>query len=232
MGHEGHCKHVHGHNYVAFVTAEAEALDWCGRVIDFSVLKQSLGGWIEAYWDHSFIAYEQDKEVIDAINSVKGSPLFFLPCNPTAENMAEHLLRVVGPAVLENTGVRLVKVTLYETENCYAEATYQAAPANGKALEEEEDKKFVAGIWIDDPDEYFKLWGEYKASRKWALKKKLVAQRSAGICERCAKNAAREVHHKTYERRFDELLEDLEHLCRECHKYISGKSNHDPLRSA
>lgn len=35
--------------------------------------------------------------------------------NPTAENMAEHLLSVIGPKVLLDTGARLTKVQLQET---------------------------------------------------------------------------------------------------------------------
>lgn len=123
LGHEGHCQHCHGHNYVALLTAQAPELDEIGRVIDFSVLKERLGAWIDASWDHCFIAYERDIEVIAAIASVHGSPVFLLPMNPTAENMADYLLRTVGPSVLAGTGVTLVKVLLYETENCYAEAT-------------------------------------------------------------------------------------------------------------
>ena len=38
MGHEGKCRNLHGHNYVVFVTAQADELDSVGRVIDFSVL--------------------------------------------------------------------------------------------------------------------------------------------------------------------------------------------------
>ena len=37
--------------------------------------------------------------------------------------LADHLLRVVGPEALRGTGVRLVKVTLHETENGIAEAS-------------------------------------------------------------------------------------------------------------
>src|SRR5262249_14498003 len=37
--HEGKCANLHGHRYTAEITAQAEALDKIGRVIDFSVLK-------------------------------------------------------------------------------------------------------------------------------------------------------------------------------------------------
>ena len=49
LGHENKCRHIHGHNYVAFIHAEAEQLDSIGRVIDFGVLKDKFGGWIDEH---------------------------------------------------------------------------------------------------------------------------------------------------------------------------------------
>ena len=123
FGHEGKCRHLHGHNFVVFVTAAAANLDAVGRVIDFGVLKDRVGGWIEREWDHGFVVWADDAEAQRALSQVVGQKIYVLPSNPTAENLAEHLLRVVGPVVLDGTGVRLVKITLYETENGIAEAT-------------------------------------------------------------------------------------------------------------
>ena len=126
VGHESKCAHLHGHNYVAFLHAEAEALDSIGRVIDFAVLKGTIGHWIEEEWDHGLVLYVADP-VIDQIRALpvwetgQQQKLFLLPTNPTAENMAAFLLETVGPEQLKGTGVRLRGVTLWETENCYAE---------------------------------------------------------------------------------------------------------------
>ena len=122
-GHEGKCSHLHGHNFVVFVTATAVMLDTVGRVIDFGVLKERVGGWIEREWDHGFVIWEGDAEARSALDRVAGQRIYLLPTNPTAENLADHLLRVVGPLVLAGTDTQLVKVTLYETENGIAEAT-------------------------------------------------------------------------------------------------------------
>jgi len=123
FGHEGKCRYLHGHNFVALVTAAADDLDAVGRVIDFGVLKDRIGGWIERAWDHGFIVWQDDAEARRALEAVEGQKTFLLAGNPTAENLADHLLRVVGPDTLAGTGVRLVKVTLHETENGIAEAT-------------------------------------------------------------------------------------------------------------
>jgi 6-pyruvoyltetrahydropterin/6-carboxytetrahydropterin synthase len=97
-------------------------LDELGRVIDFSVLKDAIGGWIDEHWDHGFIIWDEDNELGDALETIPDQKLFRLDYNPTAENMAYYLLTVVCPHVLRETGVRVVKVRLWETENCYAEA--------------------------------------------------------------------------------------------------------------
>jgi 6-pyruvoyltetrahydropterin/6-carboxytetrahydropterin synthase len=122
FGHEGKCRNIHGHNYVAFITAQADQLDAVGRVIDFSVLKDRIGGWIDREWDHGCILWENDTDARMAVESCRPAKVFTLPTNPTAENMADYLLRVVCPKELAGTGVRVVSVRVWETENCYAEA--------------------------------------------------------------------------------------------------------------
>lgn len=124
LHHEGKCATVHGHNYYAHIVAEATHLDELGRVIDFSVLKEKIGGWIDTFWDHNFLVFEEDEELVKCLFSVarKKDP-FVCPFNPTAENMALYLLNVISPMVLDGTGVLVSKVIVYETDNCYAEAS-------------------------------------------------------------------------------------------------------------
>lgn len=122
FGHEGKCRHLHGHNYVAFITAQADELDSVGRVIDFSVLKERIGGWIDRHWDHGCIIWQDDNEALAAVNSCQPAKIFKLPSNPTAENMAAYLLNTVCPMELKESGVTVNSIKLWETENCYAEA--------------------------------------------------------------------------------------------------------------
>lgn len=131
-GHETKCKNPHGHNYIATIDARAIQLDAVGRVVDFSVLKSTLGTWIDQNWDHGFIWFKDDHEMKFLYDEYEGQKGLFskyknysLGVNPTAENMAAYLLRGVAPIVLKGTGVTVVKVRLEETENCYAEATLQ-----------------------------------------------------------------------------------------------------------
>jgi 6-pyruvoyltetrahydropterin/6-carboxytetrahydropterin synthase len=45
-----------------------------------------------------------------------------LPYNPTAENLAKHLLEQVCPQLLAGTGVRATKVVIWETDEACAAA--------------------------------------------------------------------------------------------------------------
>ena len=107
-----------------FIHAAGE-LDAVGRVIDFSALKERVGGWILENWDHGFIVARHDQDgrrALDAFSS-EGLPqkTFILEVNPTAENLAHFLAVDVSPRVLAGTGVKVTKIVVQETENCWAE---------------------------------------------------------------------------------------------------------------
>ena len=124
-GHESKCANLHGHNYVAFIHATADSVDSIGRIIDFSVLKEKIGGWIDKNWDHTMILFHEDLETIRLCAKVpeRNKEIFLLGKNPTAENMAEFLLKEICPEELKDTGVKVNKITLWETENCFAEVS-------------------------------------------------------------------------------------------------------------
>ena len=124
MYHENKCATVHGHNYHVELVAEAPALDALGRVVDFSVLKEKVGGWIEEHWDHTFLVCDQDLELLQALQRLprKKEP-FVCPFNPTAEQMACYLLNIVCPQLFEGSSMHIVKVIVHETDNCSAEAS-------------------------------------------------------------------------------------------------------------
>jgi len=117
--HESKCSHAHGHNYRVHFHCEAgQGLDTIGRVIDFSVIKARLCMWLEDNWDHRFLLWDRDpwcqpmKEMDPTVVVV--------PFNPTAENIAQYLVEVIGPQQLEGSGVRLVRCEVDETAKCSA----------------------------------------------------------------------------------------------------------------
>ncbi len=123
MEHESKCKHLHGHRYAVEATFAAVELDALGRVIDFGVIREKLGSWIDANWDHATILHEKDKPLGEAIAAKTGQTVFYLPYNPTAENLARYLLEVVCKQVFDNKEINCINIRVYETPNCFADAT-------------------------------------------------------------------------------------------------------------
>ena len=115
--HESKCAHMHGHNYRIHFVIEG-GLDSIGRVLDFSVIKSHLCMWLEDNWDHKFLIWENDpwSKTLPEIDPTVVVTSF----NPTAENMAQYLVEVIGPQQLEGTGTRLIKCRIEETRKCAA----------------------------------------------------------------------------------------------------------------
>lgn len=116
--HESKCAHLHGHNYRVHFTCEAEELDNIGRVIDFSDMKSRLCMWLEDNWDHKTLIWENDPwaKVLPEIDPT----IVIVSFNPTAENIAQHLVEVIGPQQLAGTGIKLVHCDVEETRKCSA----------------------------------------------------------------------------------------------------------------
>ena len=93
-----------------------------GRTLDFSVIKSLLCQWLEDTWDHRFLVWEQDP-MRDALIDLDPEGVVATTFNPTAENMAEYLLRHVGPIMLMGTGCWLTNVVVEETAKCSAAAS-------------------------------------------------------------------------------------------------------------
>ncbi|MCI5066292.1 6-carboxytetrahydropterin synthase [bacterium] len=138
--YQGKCATLHGHNAVVEVHAISSdrsrpGLDEHGMVIDFSVLKNTVGEWIDTHWDHTVILSAEDTETIALVKQCPGEKApFILDANPTAENLAHHLLWSVCPELLRGSGVLVHKVIFWETENCFAEESLDLASDAVKRL--------------------------------------------------------------------------------------------------
>lgn len=119
-GHENKCRHMHGHNYRIHFTIEGDT-DSIGRVLDFGVIKSKLCMWLEDNWDHKFLIWDKHPMAHD-LKALDDQGVLHVPFNPTAENMALHLLHLVGPEQLKDTGAFLTKVVVEETAKCQAQA--------------------------------------------------------------------------------------------------------------
>lgn len=116
-GHESKCAHLHGHNYRIHLTIEAEELDSVGRVLDFSAIKEHLCYWLEDNWDHKFLVWENDP-FANTLKALDPEGTVIVNFNPTAENMGQYLIDVVGPAQLKDTNTKLISVNIEETRKC------------------------------------------------------------------------------------------------------------------
>lgn len=97
-------------------------LDEVGRVIDFAVVKDILGTWVDDHWDHGTLVNPEDESLQEWL-AAEGQRHWVMEYTesgePTAEEIARALL-VVGNLLLREHGVRVVCVTVRETENCTA----------------------------------------------------------------------------------------------------------------
>lgn len=138
MNHESKCRSVHGHRYVAEITFCSERLDHCGRVLDYGVVKELIGSWIDEHLDHGYLHHHADP--IGALLEREGHKTFPMPVSnvdgiatalePTAECIAA-MLAWRGQQLLDDWmaedperaafRVTISRVKVWETPNCSAE---------------------------------------------------------------------------------------------------------------
>lgn len=130
--HEADCKHVHGHSYRMMVELEGTPTDatpgGAAMLIDFKHVKRLVKPLVDAM-DHATIVHEADTALREAMAALH-SKTYVLPFDSTAENLATHVadtMRREGGDVLQRHGVSHIRVTLWETETCYAEVERHVA---------------------------------------------------------------------------------------------------------
>jgi hypothetical protein len=77
-------------------------------------------------------------------------------------------------------------------------------------------------------------WNEkyyaYLLGDEWKKKRKQVIERAKDKCELCGTKKIRDIHHLTYENIFNESLQDLQGLCRDCHEILHDKQDINPMK--
>ena len=127
--HKSQCRHLHGHRYALEITLsgeviETEGVSEQGMVMDFSDVKEIALEKIANVWDHAFLVYRGDSEVLDFLNTLVGHKTVVLESVPTAENLALAAFQILDAAYIDVYGnhLRLERVRLYETPNNWADA--------------------------------------------------------------------------------------------------------------
>jgi len=127
--HHSKCRHLHGHRYAIEVTlsgsiiTEAGAAEQ-GMVMDYSEVKRIANVALVDLWDHAFLVYRQDLDVLQFLQSLDDHKTVVLDTPPTAENLALTAFRILDAAYRDTYGndLRLEQVRLFETPNCWADA--------------------------------------------------------------------------------------------------------------
>jgi len=113
LNYDGKCRYLHGHNGKAVIVLEGKQLDHRGMLVDFTDIKRSIATWIDATLDHRMILNEKDPTV-DFFRQQR-EPIFTIPDNPTAENIARLIYLFA-----KEQQFPIAEVTLWETTKAYA----------------------------------------------------------------------------------------------------------------
>jgi 6-pyruvoyltetrahydropterin/6-carboxytetrahydropterin synthase len=132
--HLSQCRHLHGHRYAIEITLSGDVIRSEGRsmngmVMDFSEIKSLAKQQLVDAWDHAFLAFRDDAPVVSFLSTLPGHKTVLLDVVPTAENLAAIAFARLDAVYLDHYGnnLRLERVRLYETPNCWADALRQVA---------------------------------------------------------------------------------------------------------
>ena len=127
--HQSQCRHLHGHRYAIEITLKGGVIDASdrpddGMVMDFSEVKAIAKRHVVDPWDHAFLVWRDDAPVADFLAGMPGHKTVVLDRVPTAENLARLAFALLDPLYRDSYGnhLRLERVRLYETPNCWADA--------------------------------------------------------------------------------------------------------------
>jgi 6-pyruvoyltetrahydropterin/6-carboxytetrahydropterin synthase len=127
--HRSQCRNLHGHRYVLEITLEGELVDVegapdRGMVMDFADVKSLANEHLVNLWDHAFLVFEGDTQVRQFLETMPGHKTVVLDRIPTVENLALVAFGILSKVYDQHYGVdlRLKRVRLYETPNCWADA--------------------------------------------------------------------------------------------------------------
>ena len=127
--HKSQCRNLHGHRYAMEITLSGDIItrentSENGMVMDFSDVKAIAKKAIVDVWDHAFLVYQHDTEVLNFLNTLPNHKTVIFPTVPTAENMAAEAFNILKDKYHGTYGnhLKLEKVRLYETPNNWADA--------------------------------------------------------------------------------------------------------------
>jgi 6-pyruvoyltetrahydropterin/6-carboxytetrahydropterin synthase len=128
--HQSQCRNIHGHRYAIEITLSSDVIHEegapdDGMVMDFSDVKRIAEEKLVNAWDHAFLVHRGDTVMVNFLAGVPGHKTVVLDEVPTAENLARIAFDILAHAYRDRFGheLRLTRVRLFETPNCWADAT-------------------------------------------------------------------------------------------------------------
>ena len=126
--HQSRCRHLHGHRYALEVTLSGSVIPLHGHaqqamVLDFGEVKGIAQRKLVDDWDHAFFVWRADRAVLEFLASIPDHRTVVVEAPPTAEHLAQVAFTALDPAYRDvyGNGLRLARVRLYETPNCWAD---------------------------------------------------------------------------------------------------------------
>ncbi|MFY9326573.1 MAG: 6-carboxytetrahydropterin synthase QueD [Georgfuchsia sp.] len=130
--HQSQCRHLHGHRYALEVTLSGNIIQDTqsakdGMLLDFNEVKEIARIHLIDKWDHAFLVSSNDKAVVDFLDTLPDHKTVRLDAVPTVENLARIAFNILEPLYRNSYSnqLRLERVRLYETPNCWADALYE-----------------------------------------------------------------------------------------------------------
>ncbi|MEQ1601593.1 MAG: 6-carboxytetrahydropterin synthase QueD [Methylophilaceae bacterium] len=127
--HKSQCRNLHGHRYAIEITLSGDIIQQegsseNGMVMDFSDVKIIAKRSVVDVWDHAFLVYKGDADVLNFLNTLPEHKTVVFNSVPTAENMAAQAFRILQGEYRNTFGnqLKLERVRLYETPNSWADA--------------------------------------------------------------------------------------------------------------
>ena len=128
------CFNIHGHTYLYELNFEFNEMEEIGYAIDFKEIKRVGCQWIDDLLDHGMILNAKDTKLVETTKEY-GTKLWLMSlngvdqyCNPSVENIAKEIFLAMmvlfNPSIYPN--LRIHKVTIYETPNCWTECVRES----------------------------------------------------------------------------------------------------------
>ena len=123
-GHDGPCRHLHGHSYELFVTIKGIPIQDAnssknGMVMDFGDLKKIVRAKIIDRFDHALVLNTQTPMPAGLDTFSLFDNMILVDFQPSSENLLVYFAELIKPELPAN--VQLYSMKLRETVTSYAE---------------------------------------------------------------------------------------------------------------